>query len=50
VNYAAWYFPDRSYQQLYDSMTNVNTFPVLLNKYFKAEMPVQKDSVVYLPY
>lgn len=50
VNFAAWYFPDRGYKQLYDSMTNVNTFPVLFNKYFNTELPLMKDSVVYLPY
>jgi hypothetical protein len=33
-NYSAFYFPDRDYSMLYDSMSNINTFRVVLNKYF----------------
>jgi len=49
-NYSAFYFPDREYNEIYDSMTNINTFPVLLNKYFGTKIPMQKDSIVVMPY
>lgn len=49
-NFAAFYFPDRGYQTLYDSLSNINTFPVVLNKYFHTALPMRKDSIVPLPY
>ncbi|OQY97030.1 MAG: hypothetical protein B6D37_00595 [Sphingobacteriales bacterium UTBCD1] len=49
-NYSAFYFPDRNYNMIYDSMTNINTFPVFFNKYFNAKIPLQKDSMVAMPY
>lgn len=49
-NYSAFYFPDKNYSALYDTMSNVNSFPVLFNKYFNAIIPLQRDSTVYLPY
>ncbi|MBS1565512.1 MAG: hypothetical protein JST39_14075, partial [Bacteroidetes bacterium] len=33
-NLTAMYFPDHQYNTLYDSLSNVNTFRILLNKYF----------------
>jgi len=47
-NLSAIYFPDHLYGNLNDSMTNVNTFRILLNKYFDAKMPVLADSCVVL--
>jgi Sulfatase len=49
-NYSAFYFPDRQYGMLYDSFSNVNTFPVLFNKYFNTRIPLQKDSCVLMRY
>lgn len=47
-NYSAFYFPDRNYSILYDSLSNINTFPILFNKYFQSNIPLQKDSTVFL--
>jgi len=49
-NYSAFYFPDRNYAALYDTLSNVNTFPILFNKYFNTRFPLQKDTTVFLPY
>ncbi len=46
-NYSAFYFPDKAYSGLYDTMSNVNTFPVLLNTYFGTHIPLQRDSSVF---
>jgi hypothetical protein len=29
-------------------MSNINTFPILFNKYFNSKIPLQKDSCVFL--
>ncbi len=50
TNYSAFYFPDKEYGQLYDTMSNVNTFPVLFNKYFNTHIPLQPDTSVFLAY
>ncbi|KIC93467.1 sulfatase-like hydrolase/transferase [Flavihumibacter solisilvae] len=47
-NLTAVYFPDGDYKYLYDSISAVNTFRVVLKKYFKEEIPLLKDSAVYL--
>jgi len=47
-NISSFYFPDQAYSNLYDSLTNINTFPVLFNKYFKTAIPLQKDSCVII--
>jgi hypothetical protein len=47
-NYSAFYFPDRNYSALYDTMTNINTFPVIFNKYFGTNIPMQQDTTVFL--
>ena len=39
----AYYLPDYDYSQLYDSITPVNTFRVILNHYFGAEFELLKD-------
>ncbi len=48
-NYSAFYFPDKDYRLLYDSMSNVNTFRILLNKYFGQQLPLLPDSCIYIP-
>jgi hypothetical protein len=47
-NYSAFYFPDRNYSALYDTMSNINTFPVIFNKYFGTNIPMQQDTTVFL--
>lgn len=47
-NLNAIYFPDQQYAGLYDSISSVNTFRVILNKYFNASLPLLKDSTVYI--
>ncbi|MEO5685094.1 MAG: hypothetical protein ABIQ88_20790 [Chitinophagaceae bacterium] len=49
-NYIAFYFPDRDYHGLYDTLSNVNTFPIVFNKYFNTRIPMQKDTSTFLPY
>jgi hypothetical protein len=39
----AYYFPDGDYQLLYPSITPVNSFRVVLNKYFGAQLDLLED-------
>lgn len=43
-NMNAIYFPDQQYNLLYDSLSPVNTFRIVLNKYFNAGFYLFKDS------
>jgi len=45
----AWYFSDRDYSGLYPTISSVNTYRVVLNKYFGMGMPMLKDTSYY-PY
>jgi hypothetical protein len=47
-NLNAVYLPSGDYSGFYDSITNINTFPVLFNNLFKASVPLKKDSTVFL--
>jgi len=49
-NYSAFYFPDRDYTAFYDTLSNVNTFPILFNKYFNTRFQLQKDTTFFLTY
>ena len=49
-NFSAFYFPDKEYWAFYDTMSNINTFPVIFNKYFKTTIPLQRDTAAYLRY
>lgn len=42
------YFSDGNYTSLYDGISPVNTFRVVLNKYFGHQIPLLKDSSVYI--
>lgn len=44
----AVYFPEKNYQLLYDSITSVNQFRVVLNTLFDHQLPLLKDSTIYL--
>lgn len=45
-NLNAFYFPDRNYSLLYDSLSPVNTFRIILNKSFGASYSLLKDSSI----
>lgn len=45
-NLSAVYFPDQKYELMYDSLSPVNTFRIVLNKYFAARLPLLKDSSI----
>ena len=45
-NFNSFYFPDQKYDLLYDSLSPINTFRIVLNKYFKAGLPLLKDSSI----
>jgi hypothetical protein len=47
-NLNAYYFSDRDYHSLYASVSPVNTFRVILNKYFCYDLPLLKDSSFYI--
>jgi hypothetical protein len=48
MNLNTYYFPDKDYSMLYDSISPVNSFRVVLNKYFQAGLPLLKDSTIRL--
>jgi hypothetical protein len=39
---------DKNYHLLYDRMSAVNEFPILSNKLFDQNLPLSKDSLIYL--
>lgn len=43
----AYYFPKKDYNALYPGISPVNTFRVILNKYFKQDLPLLYDSSYY---
>lgn len=45
-NFNAFYFPDKDYAKLYDSISPVNTFRIVLNKSFGSNLPILKDSSI----
>lgn len=47
-NLSAVYLPDGNYKQLPDSLTSVNLFRILLNTAYKQQLPLLKDSSIYL--
>lgn len=47
-NFTSFYFPDRDYSMLSDTMSNVNTFRVVLNKYMHLKLPLIKDSTFFI--
>jgi hypothetical protein len=48
MNLNTYYFSDKDYSMLYDSISPVNSFRVVLNKYFKTKLPLLKDSTIFL--
>jgi hypothetical protein len=47
-NQNAVFFPDKDYHLLYDSMTNVNMFRIVFDKMFDQNIPLLKDTSIYL--
>jgi hypothetical protein len=47
-NLNAYYFSDLDYHTLYSSISPVNTFRVILNKYFCCDYPLLDDSSFYV--
>ncbi len=47
-NLSAVYFPGKQYSDLYNSMSSVNLFRIILRQYFKEPIPLLKDSTVYI--
>ncbi|HEV7332979.1 MAG TPA: hypothetical protein VGN63_18225 [Flavisolibacter sp.] len=41
-----FYFPDQNYRFLYDSISPVNTYRLLLSQYFHHNLPLLKDSAI----
>lgn len=48
-NQNAVYFPDNDYHLFYDSISSVNQFRVVFNKLFRQNLPLLKDSTLFLP-
>jgi phosphoglycerol transferase MdoB-like AlkP superfamily enzyme len=46
MNLNTYYFSDGDYSQLYDGISPVNSFRVVLNKYFCQSLPLLKDSSI----
>lgn len=46
MNLNCFYFSDKNYEMLYDSISSVNTFRIVLNKYFHSNIPLLKDSTI----
>ncbi|MBI1342288.1 MAG: sulfatase-like hydrolase/transferase [Terrimonas sp.] len=47
-NMNAFYFSNRDYHLLNDSLTSVNTFRVVLNTWFKKELPILQNEFYFL--
>jgi hypothetical protein len=43
----AYYFPDQDYKQLYPQISPVNSFRVLMNKYFEGQYELLEDKAFY---
>jgi len=44
----AYYFPDQDYSNLYESISPVNSFRVIFNKYFQTNMDILEDKSYHL--
>ncbi len=49
-NFSSVYFPDHDYRHQYATMSPVNSFRLVLNKFFAANLPLLKDSSIFIPY
>jgi hypothetical protein len=49
-NFNAIYFSNKDYRLLHDSMTNVNTFRIVLNTFFQKNLPLLQDKFYVFKY
>jgi hypothetical protein len=49
-NLSAFYFYNQDYHLLNDSLTNINTFPVIFNTFFGQQLPMREDHFFFLKY
>lgn len=49
-NLNAWYFYNKDYKLLHDSLSNVNTFRIVFNNFFRKNYPLLKDTSYFLQY
>ncbi|MDX1955504.1 MAG: sulfatase-like hydrolase/transferase [Chitinophagaceae bacterium] len=47
-NLQAWYFSNRDYEKLPADLTNVNTFRILLNTWFKKDLPILQNEFYFI--
>lgn len=47
-NWQAWYVSDGNYREIPDSLTNVNTFRILLRGWFKKEIPILHNEFYFI--
>ena len=47
-NLMAVYLPSQHYSNFYNGLSAVNFFPVLFNSEFHQQLPIKKDSTIYL--
>ncbi len=45
-----YYFPNQNYEGLYQSITPVNSFRIILNKYFNQDLPILEDKTIPVSY
>jgi hypothetical protein len=50
MNFTAIHLPGGDNKPLPDSITMINTFPVIFNHFFKAHIPLLKDSTIFLDF
>jgi len=48
MNFSAVFLPSGDYSNFYHTMSGVNLFPVIINTQFRQNIPLQKDSTIYL--
>lgn len=46
--YSSFYFPDQDYKNLNDSLQPINTFRIILNKFFGSNYSVLSDSTIFV--
>jgi hypothetical protein len=49
-SYNAFYFSNERYGQLHDSVTNVNTFRYVFNAFLNKDLPILRDTTIFLHY
>jgi hypothetical protein len=46
----AYYFPDQNYSKLYQTISPINSFPIILNQFFGTNLELQEDRSYYAPW